>query len=122
MIYAYIDGDDIGLRIEHSFMSNDEVALKNINNDVKLMVDKITKYLIENKAKIIFSGADGIICKSDELDIKRIIEFIRNIGKGISFSIGVGSSLREAFLALRYAKASGKNIAAEYNNNFSLIR
>ncbi|ELU5587707.1 hypothetical protein CYK73_09945 [Clostridium perfringens] len=122
IMYAYIDGDDIGLRIEQSFMDNDELNLKKVNDNVKLIVEKITTYLIKNKAEIIFSGADGIICKGEDLDAKKIIEFIRNISKEISFSIGVGISLRDAFLALRYAKSSGKNIVAIYTNNFKLIR
>ncbi|MDM0700748.1 hypothetical protein [Clostridium perfringens] len=28
IMYAYIDGDDIGLRIEQSFMDNDKLNLK----------------------------------------------------------------------------------------------
>lgn len=122
MIYAYIDGDDIGLRIEHSFMNNDEINLKKVNDNVKIVVEKITTYLIKNQAEIIFSGADGIICKSERLDAKKIIRFIEKNSKEITFSIGVGSSLRDSFLALRYAKSSGKNIVAIYSNDFKLIR
>ncbi|MBI6013246.1 mCpol domain-containing protein [Clostridium perfringens] len=61
-MYAYIDGDDIGLRIEQSFMDNDKLNLKKVNDNIKLIVEKITTYLIKNKAEIIFSGVDGIIC------------------------------------------------------------
>jgi len=123
MMYAYIDGDDIGLRIENSFMNNDEISLKKVNDEVKLIVEKITTYLINNNSKIIFSGADGIICKGDNIEAKQVINFIRNINEKISFSIGVGSSLRDSFLALRYAKSSGKDIVAIYSNNsFELIK
>lgn len=122
MMYAYIDGDDIGLRIEHSFMNNDEVTLKEVNDNVKLIVGKVTEYLIENNAKIIFSGADGIICKGDIIEPKKIIDFIRTNSKDISFSIGIGNCLNDAFLALRYAKSSGKDIVAIYDKNFKLIK
>jgi hypothetical protein len=122
MMYAYIDGDDIGLRIENSFMNNDEIRLKEINDGVKEIVEKITIFLEENNYTIIFSGADGIICKSEELDIKQILEFIRNNSEEISFSIGVGNSLRDSFFALRYAKSSGKNISALFNNGFKLLK
>lgn len=122
MMYAYIDGDDIGLRIEHSFMNNDEITLKEVNDNVKLIVEKITKYLIENNSKIIFSGADGIICKSDIIEPEKIIDFIRINSKDISFSIGIGKCLKDAFLALRYAKSSGKDIVAIYDEDFKLIK
>lgn len=122
MMYAYIDGDDIGLRIEHSFMSNDEIRLKEINEGVKLIVGKITTFLEQNNYSIIFSGADGIICKNEHINVKQILEFIRNNSKEISFSIGAGNSLRDSFLALRYAKSSGKDIAAIFNNEFKLLK
>ncbi|MDF2586368.1 MAG: hypothetical protein K0S41_209 [Anaerocolumna sp.] len=120
-MYAYIDGDDIGLKIENSFMNNDEISLALINSNVKEMVGIITKYLIENKYEIIFSGADGIICKRQNIETQNILDFIRNNVKEITFSIGVGKCLRESYLALRYAKCNGKNICAVYDVELKLI-
>jgi len=122
MMYAYIDGDDIGLRIENSFMNNDEIRLRRVNDEVKEIVEKITAFLKENNYTIIFSGADGIICKSENLDVKHILKFIRNNSKEVSFSIGGGKSLRDSFLALRYAKSSGKDIAAILDEEFILLK
>lgn len=123
MMYAYIDGDDIGLKIENSFMNNDEVSLKEVNDNVKLIVEKITTYLVNNNSEIIFSGADGVICKSESIEEKNLINFIRSISEKISFSIGIGNSLRDSFLALRYAKSSGKNIVSIYSNeSFELLK
>jgi hypothetical protein len=34
MQYVYIDGDDIGLKIEKSFMTNDEAELRVVNIEV----------------------------------------------------------------------------------------
>lgn len=120
-MYAYIDGDDIGLKIEKSFMENDEFNLGLINNKVKNMVEIITTYLITNRFDIIFSGADGIICKGDTIEASEILDFIRGNVEGITFSLGVGDSLRDSYLALRYAKCNGKNICAIYNTEFELI-
>jgi hypothetical protein len=121
IMYAYIDGDDIGLKIENSFMNNDEVGLASINNKVKEIVEKITLYLTSNDYKIIFSGADGIICKKENIEIKPILDFIRSNVHYVTFSLGVGNSLRDSYLALRYAKSNGKNIGAIFCNEFSLI-
>lgn len=122
MMYAYIDGDDIGLRIENSFMNNDETRLGGVNDEVKRIVKKITTFLEEKNYKIIFSGADGIICKNENIDAKEILQFIRNNSKEISFSIGGGNSLRDSFFALRYAKSSGKDIAAIFDNGFKVLK
>lgn len=121
-MFAYIDGDNIGLRIEKSFMDNDEKTLKEVNNTVKSCVSVITDRLIETQYEIIFSGADGIICKSDYIDINTIKDFIKDFE--IEFSAGIGTDLKEAFLALRYAKANGKNIVSLYSESegFKLLR
>jgi len=109
MKYAYIDGDDIGLRIEKCFMDNDENTLTEINSLINNVISLITNYLFTNGSKIIFSGADGIICKSPNLDPSLIHDYINTNSPDINFSIGVGESLQDAFLALRYAKSNGKN-------------
>jgi hypothetical protein len=122
MMYAYIDGDDIGLKIENSFMENDEVRLKNINELVKDTVEKVTLSLESKGYEIIFGGADGIICKKEEIKTKEMLYYLRGLSDELNFSIGVGLCLRDAFLALRYAKSSGKNIAAIYQKDFQLIK
>ena len=121
-MYAYIDGDDIGLKIENSFMENDEVSLKYTNELVKETVNKITLKLEANDYTIIFGGADGIICKKEEINTKELLYYLREITNELTFSIGVGMSLRDAFLALRYAKSSGKNIGAIYQEKFTLYK
>lgn len=122
-MYAYIDGDDIGLRIENSFMDNDEARLKYVNELVKETVNKINLELESKGFTLIFGGADGIICKREDINIKELLEYIRGITKEqLTFSIGAGKSLRDAFLALRYAKTSGKNIGALYQGEFTLYR
>ncbi|MDD3364138.1 MAG: mCpol domain-containing protein [Syntrophomonas sp.] len=122
MKFAYIDGDDIGLKIERSFMNNDEISLGKVNDDVKSIVEQITRYLTENDYKIIFSGADGIICKNDDIEIRDILGFIRSLNSYLEFSIGVGTCLRDSYLALRYAKANGKNMGAVFMKRFELVK
>ncbi|RLD57138.1 MAG: hypothetical protein DRJ01_14240 [Bacteroidetes bacterium] len=121
MKYFYIDGDDIGLRIEKCFMDNNETNLMQINELVNNLVQSITEYIIGNNGNIIFSGADGIICKSKQLEADDIHKFIREQTNDITFSIGVGYNLNSSFLALRYAKANGKNTAFLYDKNFKHI-
>ncbi|MBU1002446.1 MAG: mCpol domain-containing protein [Proteobacteria bacterium] len=111
MKYIYIDGDDIGLRIENSFLNNNEKRLSEINRHVKKTIKRITKYLTDQKYNIIFSGADGIICKADnKIDINALTRSTIN-DMGITFSVGIGNTLHESYIALRYAKCHGKNRA-----------
>jgi hypothetical protein len=122
MGYTYIDGDNIGLKIETSFLENDEQSLIEINRKVQESIGLITNFLLERKQQIIFSGADGIICKGDNLDIGDTIDFIRLNNKDLTFSIGEGIDLKDCYIALRYAKSLTKNIGVKYNKNkFEII-
>lgn len=117
MKYKYIDGDNIGLMIESSFLENDEYLLAEINRTVKKAINDIEQYLIDNKQEIIFSGADGVICKGSDLQISELLDFTRQLNNKILFSIGIGCSLSDAYIALRYAKSQNKDIAVERINN-----
>lgn len=116
MRYLYIDGDNIGLKIEQSFLNNDEQSLIFINQNVNDVVSRISKYLKENNHEIIFSGADGIISKGGEINVSDLIDFIRLLDLGLTFSIGVGNSLSACYIALRYAKSLSKNIGIEFTD------
>jgi hypothetical protein len=116
MNYTYIDGDNIGLKIESSFLQNDESRLVRINQDVIDAIGKITSHLLLNQQEIIFSGADGIICKGQAINGPELLHFVRNCNQSITFSIGTGRTLRESYIALRYAKAFNKNLSVHFEN------
>jgi hypothetical protein len=119
--YTYIDGDNIGLRIEESFLSNNEKELTFINECVIDIITQITEYLISHNQQIIFSGADGVISKGKDLEDIQILTMIREKSKNITFSIGSGFSLKDAYIALRYAKSINKDVAVRYENSKFII-
>lgn len=125
MMYIILDGDDIGLKIEKSFMDNDEVSLKQINEDIKNIGEIISLYLVKEGFEIIFSGADGIICKGEEINIKNLSDFVKEKCLPYTFSIGIGDNLKSSFIALRYAKSIRKNVTVSYtlkNDDFRILR
>ncbi len=122
MQYVYIDGDDIGLKIEKSFMTNNEAELRVVNTEVDRAVSTISNQLKDRDFDIIFCGADGIICKKDKIDIEVLHSYISGLNFSIRFSVGIGNTLREAFLALRYAKSNGKNGIAILEDEFKWIK
>lgn len=122
MQYVYIDGDDIGLKIEKSFMTNNEAELRVVNMEVDRAVSTISNQLKDRGFDIIFCGADGIICKKDKIDIEVLQSYISDLTFSIRFSVGIGNTLREAFLALRYAKSNGKNGIAILEDEFKWIK
>ncbi|WP_066852940.1 mCpol domain-containing protein [Halodesulfovibrio spirochaetisodalis] len=120
--YFYIDGDDIGLKIEKCFMENDEDGLARINKHVSTAIDNITEFLCSSSCEVIFSGADGIICKTEsQLEPSEILDYIRETNSVLTFSVGTADSLCDAYVALRYAKSHGKNVAVLYEHSVFTI-
>ena len=120
-MYAYLDGDDIGLKIEGCLLSNNETTLRKVNSDLNGIIVELTTFLVSLNHQVIFSGADGIICKFEKIDINEIHLFLSKRNFPISFSIGLGHSLSHAFLALRFVKANGKNGTAILRDSFEWI-
>lgn len=120
-MYAYLDGDDVGLKIEKGLLTNSEAILRRTNAEVNSVIRELTEFLISSNHEIIFSGADGIICKRELIDISGIHSFLHDKKFAINFSIGVGESLSDAFSALRFAKANGKNGTAVLDEDFQWI-
>lgn len=116
MKFIYIDGDNIGLKIEQSFLNNDEKKLSEINLMVANAIKNITSYLLSEKQEIIFSGADGIISKGSNINLSDLLKNVRNTDVNLTFSIGMGYTLNDSYIALRYAKSYNKNIAVTLEN------
>lgn len=116
MQYISIDGDDIGKKITSYYLCNDSKKLQRISDDLKDSTQSIATYLQNNKFEIIFCAADGVVASIESLiDLKFIFKNIQKLApKDISFSMGVGNSLSEAYIALLAAKSNGKNCMYSY--------
>lgn len=117
MKYISIDGDDIGNKITSCYLWNDENKLNLISKQIEESTLKIATLLELNGFYVIFRAADGVVartntdCNYEELFI-RINSCTTH---GITFSAGVGSSLREAYIALLNSKSNGKNKLSDFN-------
>ncbi|MBE3026186.1 mCpol domain-containing protein [Janthinobacterium sp. GW458P] len=119
MKYITIDGDDVGQKIASAYLHNDLLHLININEVVKQKTDLIAEHLRSINFVIIFCAADGVAAYSadDNIEWENIFLAIKTIASSeMSFSAGCGSSLREAYVALLSAKASGKGCIHIYDN------
>lgn len=112
--YLAIDGDDVGRRLEYFTITNNMEALSNFStafNDAMYWLENIVTH--EFNATIVFSGGDNLLARLQVNESsKRSIEQLR-IGFAqqapATLSIGLGDEPRQAYLALKLAKASGKN-------------
>ena len=113
-IFLAVDGDDIGSALENLILRNDLEAVAHFSASFRQDLDFLMNDLRrEHMADIVFEGGDNLLasivdgpsiitmmdhlrCKFQELD-------------GHTVSMGVGKSPRQAYFALKLAKASGKN-------------
>jgi GTP cyclohydrolase III len=112
--YIAIDGDDVGNKLEFFILMNQLGQLKSFSESFAESFCWLEDRLIENlNANLIFSGGDNLLADVEDnnelvnkLDLFKS-DFLRQ--SGCSLSIGLGASAREAYMALKLAKVSGKN-------------
>lgn len=117
MKYISIDGDDVGRKITSCYLSNNCSELKSLSKFLEETTREISNKLEKYGFDIIFCAADGVVA-STQLDVELEAIFIELQGlapSGITFSAGVGSNLRESYVALTSAKCNGKNCMHEYS-------
>jgi GGDEF domain-containing protein len=109
--YISIDGDDVGRRITACYISNNEKGLQEISKNLETSTRKISSLLVSLGFKVLFCAADGVVASTEKtVNFTNLFESISSLApEGISYSAGVGDTLREAYIALQAAKSNGKN-------------
>ena len=73
---------------------------------------KVENLLVESGYTVIFCAADGVVARKPNIDPASAAEIYASLrkigGKDLTFSAGIGQSLREAYVALLAAKSNGK--------------
>lgn len=102
MTYYYaVDGDNIGRRLEHFIITNDEIGVAKFSSEVDAALLLVAHHLGTKGATVIFAGGDNLLAKTnswiDPADMP-----MRH-GR-LTFSLGIGRSPVTAMLALKRAK------------------
>jgi hypothetical protein len=116
MEYISIDGDDVGRKITSFYLSNNQDGLAELSLSLKSSTEKISAMLEKSGFNVVFCAADGVVASTElTVDIKSIFKKIQKLApNGVTFSAGIGGSLRESYIALTSAKCNGKNCLHEY--------
>ena len=117
MEYITIDGDDVGRKITASYLSNDEVGLRSLSHELETTTKKIAELLESFGFNVIFCAADGVVASCEDYpDFEDVFIGIQKLTpNSINFSAGVGSNLKDAYVALLDAKSNGKNQLCNYS-------
>ena len=117
MKYISIDGDDIGRKITSCYLSNRCSELSKLSRSLDSSTRAISNLLTDCGFDVIFCAADGVVASTNsEFDYHQIFIKVNALApENITFSAGVGDSLREAYIALISAKSNGKNRLHHYH-------
>ncbi|MFJ5179299.1 mCpol domain-containing protein [Streptomyces griseoviridis] len=111
MAFAIIDGDDVGSKVEIHILANDVEKFvessRMINSTLERLADRMSSL---PGVSLVHTGGDSILIEISDDCIDLMSDTLRKEqGPGaLTFSAGVGATLRQSFLALRMAKSSGK--------------
>lgn len=110
--YLALDGDDIGSRLEMHVVTEDADGLKVFASSFNETLDRIFCCVDHYPSMdVLIRGGDSILLKSNKQDISSFLDLVNGIiaTTGFTFSGGRGATMRDAYLALKIAKATGKN-------------
>ena len=105
MFYA-IDGDEVGKKLEFYLASDQVENAIAYSEAITAETDAIRARLANLGARILFCGGDSILAESQEL---LSLDLGSGNGAGVTWSVGIGGTPSSALLALKKAKALGRN-------------
>ncbi|WP_411115044.1 mCpol domain-containing protein [Streptomyces sp. 029-5] len=111
MLFAIIDGDDVGHEIESHLLTNDVSGFVRTSDTISATIESLAGHASRISGVTLVSvGGDSILLQVGENSIARLSDELESLQRPghFTFSVGVGATLRESFIALRMAKSSGK--------------
>lgn len=107
--YISIDGDNIGAKIEKLLIENKKNKLREFSGYIKYTINDISKFLENYNIELIFCAGDNLLGYGN-IDCELIAKLTKKIKRyKINFSVGIGRTLCDVYLALKYSKAHGKH-------------
>ena len=118
-VYIAIDGNDTGKHLEKYLLSNDVEKVRSFSNALDLQIKYFRDAVLKTEGDILMCGGDNILGTVKAEDIPELCQKIKNTPESeMSFSVGIGNSPRNSYLALKYAKSLHKDVIAFDGESF----
>ncbi|WP_221327938.1 mCpol domain-containing protein [Actinoplanes sp. L3-i22] len=118
-VMAILDGDNVGQAIENRMLQNDTNGVLDASAAVGDALELLSRRLsaVSGVKQLSFGGDSALF----EIDGNAVEIFLRELEISrtcidFHFSCGYGPDIRSAFIALRSAKTSGKNVTKSYRS------
>ncbi|MES9538122.1 mCpol domain-containing protein [Actinomadura sp. NPDC000600] len=110
--FLALDGDDIGRRLEMFMVTEDMAGLREFADTFDKLLTHLLDSIKQNDAiEVLLQGGDSILLLLPESELLAVVNLVTSISSntGYTFSGGYAKTLRGAYIALKLAKAAGKN-------------
>lgn len=111
-LFALIDGDDVGARMEHLLLNNERLeAMRHSTATDGAMATLVNQLSALPGVTHLSTGGDSALFSLDRNSVQAFADELSQQRAALDFRIscGIGESTSCAFVALRSAKTSGKN-------------
>ena len=118
-----IDGDNIGKRIEGMILTNNLEQLERFSNNVSSAINNFALNIERIGGKCYLCGGDNILAFIPDSAKDEVINTVLNSNENeLFFSAGLGSSVLEAYLALKIAKSKLRGCICIKNGSQVIIQ
>jgi len=104
-MYLIIDGDDVGRELERYVLTQDLSGLQIFTELVTTLLNGIGTEAESLGGKVVWKAGDSLILEFNNSNIKKITSLVKKLKEKVAFSMGSGNELRDAWVALKFAKA-----------------
>ncbi len=114
--FISVDANDIGKKIENLILNEKKEELSAFSNTVSGNITDIAKCIEASGSEVIMAGGDNILAVIDSKKTDMVLRKISEINacESVIFSVGLGNSMTNSYLALKYAKVT-KDFAIMYD-------
>ena len=122
-LFISIDANETGKSLEKIIFAEDHAGLRAFSDKMKQMVYDLESYLKDRGASVYMAGGDNVLAEIPEDLIPEIIAYTRNLNQtqNMRFSVGVGRSAAQSYMALKYAKVNDIFGAKYFGESFEVL-
>ncbi|MBQ8928736.1 MAG: mCpol domain-containing protein [Oscillospiraceae bacterium] len=109
-VFFAMDGDAIGKRLEQYIFTSDTAGLHTLSLGIQEDVRTVSALLRAQGGTVHMEGGDNLLgeCTQDAAAVLLRAVTQINAHRAYHFSVGIADSMIGAYMALKYAKLSGK--------------
>ncbi len=120
--YVALDGDGVGDHLERCILEEDEGGAHELSLAVNKLIRELTQLLEAWGGRVLISGGDSVLARFDASPDSQLLRVLAATDDPVTISAGIGTSMRHAWMALKYAKSMKPAVVRYHEGTFERVR